>query len=1605
MDISTNCIDPHELVEEQFLLISEYKYGIAHNNPSFKLQRGFDYFDMFTVLCFFYYPEPTTQSLLSDLEAIKMAPIDKTIFNHHSLTSYNDYVMKYEIYIIRNAAFIQSLSDPSVLSDQFIRNLSFDTKMLDVTKLKLKSFQAVIAEIAKFVGPHTALLENSFRPLPAPIIPAISHQVQNKSPPLAQPASSPPRTFTCWNCEGRSSPATTVAHDYKKCSLACRFCGSFCRDHPDPKKAYCDLFRAFRNEKYAEVRAARGSHPGSDRSTKVTTPGSTPSPILYHTCLSSASVIRNNLPIIDSGATYSCVNNISHISPYTLSTPIPPNSLGVVTLGDNITHLPIEGVGNLVGDTNIPVKFVPQLGESVISVADIVDSDNIVFFDKTNMYSISFNDVVENKYNEFLDFVRESNLVSFTSTRACDRLYRLDQSPLITHPATPDPLTSTTTLDSTSVSPSSPISTPSVIHIVTSSPPGSTLEELVSFYHNLWNHCTKQMMISNINNKVYTPIPRQLTADAINTYFPKHCIACSIGSMKTKSHPKQSIPRHIDPGAEIQVDIQVWYSTGNKHTIAYNGAKYNLTCVDLATDYTWCYSLRDMKYLCRYLELLRLVILRHHRKLLVIRCDNQLYTNDIRDWALQEEVGIQLLPCIPHEHYQIGRVERKHQTLHNAVLKALALPHLNSRFWYMALKDAVFKSNIQSKSRLSGSSSYQLWFGTTPDLTHHPILPFGTIVMAHVPLHLQNKFSGAAKLTYYVGCAPEYYGGILLWDPNTTKTCVRRTYKVLGPTIADDLAPIIVLDAPTDDEIINYDYSFDDIEPMDIISPITVSPRVTRSSLLPEQGVLLTETGVPPVRTGADRAGADRASADWVTADGVLADTADHMFFEALGPAAEEADVMDNYTDSNLNTINQSVDVQVSRQLENGIKPSHLPSIVSALDMYNAGSNNDITDITEKGVSTPCITPHIPIANLMHYVIRDPKTNKIKRFRRFFKYINTHIDDLTTHESFIISAVCTPQGAVTPYFQYYDTDKFDNPPTDMNDYEYTPCIELLSDPDTHFHPITPRIYNVTATDYSLPDIPMTVEMMYRHPHRALLEEALNKELQSYVTNGAITASTLTPAAIKAAGFQLLTVRILFTIKTNPDGSFLKYKVRMVLRGDRWKNLDNIDLYASTVKMDSIRLVYSLICNYQLEIAFFDVETAFLIPPLHVDEEIYIKRPSQLTDVHMPAISKVNKCIYGLPQAARYFEDHFNASMASLGYHSLIGDPKIFIKRTGDSYVIVCTHVDDNLVAATSIELRNEFLHDIANIYKVTVDLDPQRFLGVHIHRDRANHTLEISQPVYIKSLLEKHNIPLISSHYPPTPMISSDGDITLSSPIVSPLLDASGITNYQSRIGGLLYLAIMTRPDILYAVIHLSQYNQHPTANHFAATDRILHYLAGTINMTLKYHRVSSSSLSLSLHAFADASYNVHKDNKSHTGYLVCIGAYSAPLLYGCKKQSITADSSTVAELIAAHSVTKELQWCINMLTELGFSLSSTPLLLQDNMSTIKIFNQKGNKGKTKHISLRYNIVRELCSNGTLNIQYCPTEDMIADILTKALGPSAFLRLRPLLMGHQDTAA
>ena len=78
----------------------------------------------------------------------------------------------------------------------------------------------------------------------------------------------------------------------------------------------------------------------------------------------------------------------------------------------------------------------------------------------------------------------------------------------------------------------------------------------------------------------------------------------------------------------------------------------------------------------------------------------------------------------------------------------------------------------------------------------------------------------------------------------------------------------------------------------------------------------------------------------------------------------------------------------------------------------------------------------------------------------------------------------------------------------------------------------------------------------------------------------------------------------------------------------------------------------------------------------------MRRPKGITDAQMPAIMRLRKCIYGLPQASRYFNDHLSATLLSDGFKRLISDPQIYIKQFTDKKIICSTHVDDLLCAAT-----------------------------------------------------------------------------------------------------------------------------------------------------------------------------------------------------------------------------------------------------------------------------------------------------------------------------------
>ena len=60
-------------------------------------------------------------------------------------------------------------------------------------------------------------------------------------------------------------------------------------------------------------------------------------------------------------------------------------------------------------------------------------------------------------------------------------------------------------------------------------------------------------------------------------------------------------------------------------------------------------------------------------------------------------------------------------------------------------------------------------------------------------------------------------------------------------------------------------------------------------------------------------------------------------------------------------------------------------------------------------------------------------------------------------------------------------------------------------------------------------------------------------------------------------------------------------------------------------------------------------------------------------------------------------------------------------------------------------------------------------------------------------------------------------------------------------------------------------------------------------------------------------------------------------------------------------------------------------LLHSDSQSAIALARNKQFHAQTKHIDIRFHFIRYVIEAGKITIDYCPTEDMVADTLTKAL--------------------
>jgi hypothetical protein len=178
------------------------------------------------------------------------------------------------------------------------------------------------------------------------------------------------------------------------------------------------------------------------------------------------------------------------------------------------------------------------------------------------------------------------------------------------------------------------------------------------------------------------------------------------------------------------------------------------------------------------------------------------------------------------------------------------------------------------------------------------------------------------------------------------------------------------------------------------------------------------------------------------------------------------------------------------------------------------------------------------------------------------------------------------------------------------------------------------------------------------------------------------------------------------------------------------------------------------------------------------------------------------------------------------------------------------------------------------------------------------------------------------------------------------------------------------------------------------AKESVAQYIKGTIDMP----RILGADAMTSLVTWVDASYAVHPDMRSHTGGCMSFG--TGVLTPKSMKQKLNTKSSTEAETVGGSDYVPNVIWTELFLEHQGIIIESNKFK-QDNISTKRLITNgiRSTGPGSRHIDIRYFWMKNRLDTHNIDVEYCPTEEMLADFYTKPLQGALFKKFRDVIMG------
>ena len=1165
------------------------------------------------------------------------------------------------------------------------------------------------------------------------------------------------------------------------------------------------------------------------------------------------------------------------------------------------------------------------------------------------------------------------------------------------------------------------------------------IELLVQLIHVGLGHASQATLDDVIKYNLFDNMPAEFTRSALEKYFPRPCRQCIRGksteipliTQKGHATARKELTPDKEPrvfsrcGELVGVDI-LDYAGKDSTKLGRGGDRYVVCFRDYFSRFAFGVPIQNKNQLNDAIEIMCRFYARWGHKVAAIRGDNEFVNKDLKDYGSRLRFHIEA--CVPHVHQQNGLAENAAKIFAAGIRTNMlqAASDFPSDMWVSALNHYLMALNYTHVVE-QNVSSHTAFYNKKPQFQKIPFLPFGVQVEALVkPLSGLHKQADRTEPGWFLYPSPDHSHAINIWlkrEYNGKTPLVRRSYWTISFPLhifpkggVEELDEDANLDTQMShiEEDIHQTKIQETLSQIDAVTEITTNN--TEDSMLgpvPDSPVHL-QTREEMQQERRAHFQVERAAQE---AENLAESDARS---KAQKQASEEAKVL---REAKLQQVNNL------KILRNNFKALRS----SQLRMKDARERAIKMNVSKAVTRVQRSKRRGNIPHKVNFDIREPPP-PIVRHQYGTRGSATADQKMVAHAaSVMLEKSLTKRGDEQVYQALMSKTTEDL--IDMLDQGNMTNGARLRDtilvqksaraklglaPLIAVHTRLKIMYGQAhamashtidkANDKRAPasheDVPQAYtdpkgpNQMMKHPHAKHFMEATHEEVAKFDGRMEDVARNEVPDScpIYRSMFVWTTKRWAST------GEIERWKARLVLCGNTQVDITADDTYAPTADMSTLRLLAALAIAQGLHISSLDVASAFLHE--NIDRPTYMRLPSWYTE-GTERIVRMHKSIYGLKQAPRLFWMGLAEHLRQNNYKQSEIDQCLFIRGEGANLEYALVFVDDILVFSESLTLNRKFKDVMESKYtKVTWHDEVKTFCGMAFTHQEKGTVLH--QPAYIRQLKAEYCpdmqiFPSSPARRPDDPSPNESDEERAQRGIKmrksknsfhAVEITQALISQVRKIVGSLQYLS-NTRPEILTDLNKVARMMHKATQETVDDAMHIMAYVCGTPDVGLFFQ----SNTTVTLKAWVDASWLSEENYTSRSGYCLSLTENGAMFYSSSKAQTLASLSSQQSEIIALSECVRSVRQFQIMLQELGISNDGPTLVYEDNAATLAFAHGRGPTAKTRHIGVKDRFCKEAQQYGYINVVKIPTDEHVADLLTKSLPTQPFLRHATTMLG------